>query len=202
MQPLHDHWFNINRRQMLRGASAGGLALLGQTALSQLLAADQPAAAPKKQGGGPPSLPHFPPKAKRVIYLYQEGAPSQLDTFDYKPGLKDLFDKDLPPTVRGSQRLTGMTSKQARLPIAPSIFPFAKYPNHEDGLWVSDQLKHTASVAGELCVVKSMTTEQINHSPGVTFMQTGHQLPPGGHRSGRGSLTAWAARTRTCRRLL
>ena len=183
MQPLHDHWFNINRRQMLKGAAACGLGFLGSTALSQLLAAETPAA--PKAFGGLPGLPHFAPKAKRVIYLYQEGAPSQLDTFDYKPGLEAMFDQDLPPSIRGTQRLTGMTSGQARLPIAPSIFKFAKYPNAQDGLWVSDLLKHTAEVSGELCVIKSMMTEQINHGPGVTFMQTGHQLP------GRPSIGAW-----------
>src|SRR5580693_5231869 len=113
MQPLHEYWFNLNRRQLLKSATAGGLAFLGSTALRQLMAADQPGAA-----GGPPSglpvLPHFAPKAKRVIYLYMEGAPSQLDTFDYKPELAVRFNKDLPPSVRGSQRLTGMTSGQAR----------------------------------------------------------------------------------------
>jgi hypothetical protein len=183
MQPLHDHWFNINRRQMLKGVAAGGLGLLGGTALSQLLAGEQPPA--PGQRAGRPDIPHFAPKAGRVIYLYQEGAPSQLDTFDYKPGLEAMFDKDLPPSVRGSQRLTGMTSGQTRFPIAPSLFKFARYANEQDGLWVSDLLKHTGGMAHELCVVKSRITEQINHGPGVTFMQTGHQLP------GRPSIGAW-----------
>ena len=183
MQPLHDHWFNINRRQMLKGTAAGGLGFLGSTALSQLLASENAAAS--KQGAGLPGFPSFAPKAKRVIYLYMEGAPSQLDTFDYKPGLQEMFDKELPASVRGSQRLTGMTANQTRFPIAPSIFGFSKYANQQDGLWVSDLLKHTGSMAGEICVVKSMMTEQINHGPGVTFMQTGHQLP------GRPSIGAW-----------
>src|SRR5204862_7796997 len=126
----------------------------------------------QKPAGGLPGMPHFTPTAKRVIYLYQEGAPSQLDTFDFKPGLEAMFDQDLPPSVRGSQRLTGMTSGQARFPIAPSIFKFDKYPNAQDGLWVSELLKHTGEVAGELCVIKSMMTELIKHGPGVTFMQT------------------------------
>jgi hypothetical protein len=184
MQPLHDHWFNINRRQMLKGVAAGGLGFLGSTALSQLLASDVAPPTPKPHGGLP-GFPHFAPKAKRVIYLYQEGAPSQLDTFDYKPDLAAMFDKDLPPSVRGSQRLTGMTSGQARLPVAPSIFKFDKYANQEGGLWVSELLKHTGEMAGEICVIKSMMTEQINHGPGVTFMQTGNQLP------GRPSIGAW-----------
>ena len=184
MQPLHEFWFNLNRRQLLKSATAGGLAFLGATALSELRAADGASAAPGTPNGRP-GLPHFAPKAKRVIYLYMEGAPSQLDTFDYKPELAVRFNKDLPPSVRGSQRLTGMTSGQARLPIAPSIFPFTRHSNAEDGLWVSDLLRRTGEAAGELCVVKSMTTEQINHGPGITFMQTGHQIP------GRPAMGAW-----------
>lgn len=181
MQPLHDYWFNLNRRQLLSRSAAGGLGFLGGVALSQLAAAEESAAA----HSGLPGLPHFPAKAKRVIYLYMEGAPSQLDTFDHKPDLMAQFDKDLPESVRGKQRLTGMTSGQARLPIAPSKFTFTKHPNAQDGLWVNDLLRKTGEMAGEICVVKSMTTEQINHGPGITFMQTGHQLP------GRPSVGAW-----------
>lgn len=179
MQPLHDHLFNINRRQMLKGMGAGGLGMLGSTALSQLLAAEAAG------GSSLPLFPNFAPKAKRVIYLYQEGGPSQLDTFDYKPGLKARFNEELPASVRGNQRLTGMTSGQGRLPIAPSIYQFEKHANKQEGLWVSDLLRHTGSMANELCVVKSMITEQINHGPGVTFMQTGNQIP------GRPSIGAW-----------
>lgn len=171
--------FHINRRQLLKGVGAGGLSMLGSTALSQLLAAEQlvvPTA---------PLFPNFAPKAKRVIFLYQEGAPSQLDTFDYKPGLKDFYDKDLPESVRGQQRLTGMTSGQKRLPVAPSIFKFEQHANQQDGLWVSELMRHTGQMAGEMCVVNSMTTEQINHGPGITFMQTGNQIP------GRPSMGAW-----------
>ena len=171
--------FHINRRQLLEGVGAGGLSMLGSTALSQLLAAEQlvvPTA---------PLFPNFAPKAKRVIFLYQEGAPSQLDTFDYKPGLKDFYDKDLPESVRGQQRLTGMTSGQKRLPVAPSIFKFEQHANQQDGLWVSELMRHTGQMAGEMCVVNSMTTEQINHGPGITFMQTGNQIP------GRPSMGAW-----------
>jgi uncharacterized protein (DUF1501 family) len=171
--------FHINRRQLLKGVGAGGLSMLGSTALSQLLAAERPAISTA------PAFPNFAPKAKRVIYLYQEGAPSQLDTFDYKPGLKDFYDKDLPESVRGQQRLTGMTSGQKRLPVAPSIFKFEQHANKQDGLWVSELMRHTGQMAGEMCVVKSMTTEQINHGPGITFMQTGNQIP------GRPSMGAW-----------
>jgi len=184
MQPLHDYWFNLNRRQLLDRSVAGGLGFLGGIALAQLAGAEEPAAAPAVHQGLP-GLPHFPAKAKRVIYLYMEGAPSQLDTFDHKPELVAQFDKDLPESVRGTQRLTGMTSGQARLPIAPSQFSFTKHQNAQDGLWVNDLLRKTGEMAGDICVVKSMTTEQINHGPGITFMQTGHQLP------GRPSVGAW-----------
>jgi hypothetical protein len=187
MQPLADHWFNINRRQMLKGAGAGGLAFLGGVALSQIAAAEasrtSEAAVPLASNAH--GLPHFPAKAKRVIYLFQEGGPSQLDTFDYKPQLKAQFDKDLPDSIRGGQRLTGMTSKQARLPIAPSMYNFQRYANAQDGLYVSDLLRHTGAMAKHYCVIKSMMTEQINHSPAMTFMQTGHQIP------GRPSIGAW-----------
>jgi len=176
MDPLNDRLLNINRRALLKGAGAGGLGLLGGPALGQLLAGKEPM---------PAARFHFAPKAKRIIYLFQEGAPSQIDTFDHKPGLKDFYDKDLPPSVRGSQRLTGMTSNQARLPIAPSSFQFTQHANRQDGLWVPDLLRRTGEMAGEICVIKSMLTEQINHSPAVTFMQTGHQLP------GRPSMGAW-----------
>jgi uncharacterized protein (DUF1501 family) len=176
MDPLSDRLRNINRRALLKGAGAGGLGLLGGPALGQLLAGEEPVPAVRS---------HFAPKAKRIIYLFQEGAPSQIDTLDHKPGLKDFYDKDLPPSVRGSQRLTGMTSGQTRLPIAPSSFKFTHHANRQNGLWVSDLLRRTGKMAGDLCVIKSMLTEQINHSPAVTYMQTGHQLP------GRPSMGAW-----------
>jgi hypothetical protein len=176
MDPLSDRLLNINRRALLKGAGAGGLGLLGGPALGQLLAGEDPVPAVRS---------HFAPKAKRIIYLFQEGAPSQIDTFDHKPGLNDFYDKDLPPSVRGSQRLTGMTSGQSRLPIAPSSFNFTHHANRQNGLWVSDLLRRTGEMAGDLCVIKSMLTEQINHSPAVTYMQTGHQLP------GRPSMGAW-----------
>ena len=184
MQPLREFLFNLNRRQLLRSAAAGGLAFLGGTALRELLAADRSAAAANGHPGLP-GLPHFAPRAKRIVYLYMEGAPSQLDTFDHKPNLAAQFDVDLPPSVRGTQRLTGMTSGQARLPIAPTMFQFTQHPNAEDGLWVCDLLKRTGAMAHELCLIRSMTTEQINHGPGITFMQTGHQIP------GRPAVGAW-----------
>jgi hypothetical protein len=179
LEPL----LQINRRQIL-GQVAGGLGFLGGLAASQLLHPPRAAAtqdAPTNRLG----IPHHNPKAKRVLYLYQEGAPSQVDTWDHKPGLIDWFDRELPASVRGEQRLTTMTSGQGRLPIAPSRFEFERFENDQDGLWVNRLLSHTGAMAKDLCVIRSMTTDQINHGPGVTFMQTGHPIP------GRPSIGAW-----------
>lgn len=132
---------------------------------------------------GPLNLPHFQPRAKRVIYLFQSGAPSQLDLFDHKPRLRDLRGTELPDSVRGSQRLTGMTSRQPSFPIAPSKYRFRQHG--ESGAWFSQLLPHTARVADELCLVKTVHTEAINHDPAVTFFQTGAQL------AGRPSIGAW-----------
>ncbi len=128
---------------------------------------------------------HFPPMAKRVIYLFQSGAPSQLDLFDHKPRLKDRFGKDLPDSVRRGQRLTGMTATQESFPVAPSKYKFQQ--RGKSGAWVSDLLPRTAAVADELCFIKSCYTEAINHDPAITFAQTGAQL------AGRPSLGAWVA---------
>jgi Protein of unknown function (DUF1501) len=129
--------------------------------------------------------PHFKPTAKRIIYLFQSGAPSQLDLFDYKPKLKDLFGQDLPDSVRRGQRLTGMTATQESFPVAPSKYKFRQ--RGKSGAWVSDLLPGTAAVADELCFIKSVHTEAINHDPAITFAQTGAQL------AGRPSLGAWVA---------
>lgn len=126
---------------------------------------------------------HHPPKARRVIVLFQSGAPSQLDLFDHKPGLEPLRGTDLPDSVRQGQRLTGMTSSQSRFPIAPSLFRFARYG--QSGAVLSDLLPCTAGVADQLCFIRSMQTEAINHDPAITFFQTGAQL------AGRPSLGAW-----------
>ena len=128
-------------------------------------------------------LPHFPPTAKRVIYLFQSGGPSQMDMFDYKPRLNDLRGTDLPASIRMGQRLTGMTSTQAAFPVAPPMFKFAQHG--QSGAWVSELLPHTAKVVDELCFIKSMHTEAINHDPGITFFQTGAQL------AGRPSIGSW-----------
>jgi hypothetical protein len=180
LEPL----LQINRRQIL-GQVAGGLGFLGGLAASQLLHSSRAESAATDAPAARLGIPHHAPKAKRIIYLYQEGAPSQVDTWDHKPGLVDWFDQELPASIRGEQRLTTMTSGQGRLPIAPSRFEFARFENEQEGLWVNRLLSHTGARAKDLCVIRSMSTEQINHGPGVTFMQTGHPIP------GRPSIGAW-----------
>ena len=138
-----------------------------------------------KYSSGPLSLPHFAPKAKRVIYLFQSGAPSQIDIFDYKPTLNKRNGEELPTSVRGEQRLTGMTAGQATFPMVGSIFNFKQYGN--SGAWMSDLMPHTAKIVDELCFIKSMHTSEINHDPAVTFLQTGSNLP------GRPSIGSWVS---------
>lgn len=173
----------LSRRSLLGSLSA----TLGAAALGELLAANKLPAAefvPAAQTvGGLAGLPHFAPKAKRVIYLFQSGGPSQLDLFDYKPGLTKLQGTDLPESVRKGQRLTGMTSRQASFPVAASKYRFAQYG--KSGAWVSELLPHTQKVVDDLCFVRSLHTEAINHDPAVTFFQTGAQL------AGRPSIGSW-----------
>lgn len=133
----------------------------------------------------PPRLPHFAARAKRVIYLFQSGGPSQMDLFDYKPLLANLHGTDLPDSVRQGQRLTGMTATQDRFPVARSIFSFAQHG--ASGAWVSELLPHTARTVDDLCFIKTMHTEAINHDPAVTFFQTGSQI------AGRPSMGAWVS---------
>jgi hypothetical protein len=162
----------LNRRVFLRN----GAAALSATALAGLL--------PQQAIAGPgDTFPNFPAKAKRVIYLFQSGAPSQMDLFDPKPGMKEHHGKDLPDSIRKGQRLTTMTSGQKNFPIAPSIFNFAR--QGKSGQWMSEVLPHLSKEADELCFIKSMHTEAINHDPAITFCQTGHQL------AGRPSLGSW-----------
>ena len=179
---LHD-LTRVSRRRFFAGAANTIGAALGTAALADGLSL-RPLVR-LLSGDEHQPMPHFAPKAKRVIYLHMEGGPSQLDLFDYKPGLYDLFDKDLPESVRNGQRLTGMTSGQSRFPVAPSAFRFNRYDNGGDGAWISELMPHLGSVAKELCIVRSMHTEAINHEPAITFMQTGTQQP------GRPSLGAW-----------
>jgi hypothetical protein len=129
------------------------------------------------------ALPHFAPKAKRVVYLFMSGGPSQFETFDYKPKLVDMFGKDLPDSVRKGQRLTGMSTNQSSLPIAPAFCKFNKHGQNQT--WVSDLLPYTAKVVDDLCIVKSIYSEAINHDPAITFFQTGNQLP------GRPAIGSW-----------
>jgi hypothetical protein len=128
-------------------------------------------------------LPHFAPKAKSLIYLHMNGGPSQIDLWDHKPTLQEQFDKDLPDSIRMGQRITTMTSGQARLPVAPSKFRFAQHG--ECGRWVSELLPHTASVVDELAVIKTVHTNAINHDPACTFVMTGSEVP------GKASLGSW-----------
>ena len=178
MGPIRERELFLTRRRFFARGAKTLAGAMGTTALAQLLA-------PKARGEE--ALPHFAPKAKRVIYLHMEGAPSQLDLFDWKPGLAERFDQELPDSIRQGQRLTGMTSGQSRFPVAPTMFKFTRYPNHADGAWISELMPHLGRVADRLCFVKSMRTDAINHEPAITFFQTGHQQP------GRPSFGAWAS---------
>lgn len=190
MDPIREAELMMTRRQLFGRTALG----LGTAALSRLFAigglgsiAGLAFAFDGQAHHGLPGLPNFAPKAKRVIYLFMSGGPSQLDLWDYKPKLNELFNTDLPDSVRRGQRVTTMTSGQARFPIAPSKYKFQKYDNHGDGIWVSELLPHTASVVNELCVVRTMWTEAINHDPATTYLQTGSQLP------GRPCMGAWVS---------
>lgn len=170
---------NVNRRQFLGKLSLG----IGSVALGSLLVPDLFSKGDDLAGGLPLGLPHFAPKAKRIIYLFQNGAPSQLESFDYKPKLREMHGQDLPESVRQGQRLTGMTSGQERFPLVGSKFDFKQYG--ESGAWVSELFPHTAKIVDDLCIIKTMHTEAINHDPALTFMQTGAQ------QGNRPSMGAW-----------
>ena len=182
MHHCNHHDEKYTRRDFLTKTSLG----LGALTLSSLID-------PLKTLGNniPETLPgadilgrtHFPPKAKRVIYLFQSGAPSQLDLFDYKPLLNKMNGQELPDSVRGGQRVTGMTAGQSSFPLAGSLFSFQQRGN--SGAWVSELMPYTAQIVDELCFIKSMYTEAINHDPAVTFMQTGSQF------AGRPSIGSW-----------
>src|SRR5262245_28150081 len=136
------------------------------------------------EGAALPKL-HFAPKAKNVIYLHMVGGPSQMDLYDYKPKMREYFDKDLPDSIRKGQRLTTMTSGQARFPIAPSKYKFAQ--QGKSGMWVSELLPWTSKVVDDMCFIRSMHTDAINHEPAITYMQTGNQV------TGRPCLGAWTS---------
>ena len=175
MDPRLERLQSMTRRHFFGRLSTG----IGAPALASLLMDDARA----EDSAG--VLPHFAPKAKRVIYLFQSGAPSQMELFDYKPKLANMRSSELPDSIRQGQRLTGMTATQSSFPIAPSLFKFAQHG--KSAAWVSELMPHTASVVDELCFIKSMYTEAINHDPAITFFQTGNQL------AGRPSIGSWLA---------
>ncbi len=176
MNPIDDYITLETRRQFFQKSAAG----LGGAALASLLGTEKGIAANSSFGKMPY---HHAPKAKRAIYLFMSGAPSQIDLWDRKPEMEKWFDKDLPEEVRDGQRLTTMTSKQARFPIAPSIYEFQKHG--QSGTEVSELLPHTAKMVDDIAVIRSMWTEAINHDPAITYIQTGNQIP------GNPSLGAW-----------
>ncbi|MFN7924347.1 MAG: DUF1501 domain-containing protein [Bryobacteraceae bacterium] len=159
-----------SRRELLARTGYG----LGVAALGSLLNGPAKAAT---------AFPNFAPRAKRVIFLHQSGGPSHLDLLDYKPALKGRFDQDIPPSIFGGQRITGMVAHQDRFPIVPTMYPFRQYG--DCGRWLSELLPHMGKVADKICVLKSLNTEAINHDPAITFIQTGSQLP------GRPCLGSW-----------
>lgn len=180
--PISEFLLQQNRRQFF---ASGGLRL-GSLALAGLNATGAIGNAAFGSGNLPqPGLPHFPPRAKSVIYLHMNGGPSQLDLWDYKPGLQKYFNGDLPDSVRQGQRITTMTSGQARLPVAPSKFRFSK--RGESGTWVSELLPHTGGVTDELALIRTVHTNAINHDPACTFVTTGSEVP------GRPSLGSWVS---------
>ena len=178
MDPHLEQRLLLTRRHFFGRCSTS----IGIAALATLLKEDLRGEDASRHGGLP-GLPNFAPRAKRIIYLFQSGAPSQMDLFDYKPRLAEMRGEELPGSIRMGQRLTVMTSGQSSFPVAPSIFKFAQHG--ESGAWVSDLMPHTAKVVDELCFVRSMHTEAINHDPAITFFQTGAQL------AGRPSIGAW-----------
>jgi len=173
-----EHGLNVNRRKFLASLSIG----IGSAALGSLLMPDLLGGA-NDDASFMPGIPHFAPKAKRVIYLFQNGAPSQLETFDYKPMLNKMMGQDLPASIRMGQRLTGMTASQDKFPLIGSYYKFNQHGN--SGAWVSELFPHMAKIVDDLCIVKSMHTEAINHDPALTFFQTGAQ------EGNRPSMGAW-----------
>jgi hypothetical protein len=183
---LLEHSLNINRRKFLAKLSIG----LGTAALGSLLIPDLFSGKEEMESTFAPGIPHFAPKAKRVIYLFQNGAPSQLESFDYKPMLQTMMGQDLPESIRNGQRLTGMTSQQSSFPLVGSYYKFNQYGN--SGAWVSELFPHMAKIVDDLCIVRSMHTEAINHDPALTFFQTGAQQ---GNRPSMGSWVSYGLGT-------
>lgn len=195
MTPWTAHQINLTRRQFFaqQGVRLGGLAL-ASIAGSSLARSAQGATGGNGDARSTSTssrvhqplegLPHFTPSAKAIIYLHMNGGPSQLDTWDYKPGLRDYFDKDLPPTVRGEQRLSTMTSGQSRFPVAPSKFRFQRCG--QSGIWANtDLMPHTSKIVDDITLIKTVTTGAINHDPACTFVMTGSEIP------GKASIGSW-----------
>lgn len=178
--PTPANWKSMLTRRHFFGRSASGI---GVATLASLL--NESPAAQAAEGGGLPGFPNFAPRAKRVIYLFQSGGPSQMDLFDHKPNLGELRGTDLPDSIRQGQRLTGMTSRQAHFPVAPSKFRFDKHG--ESGQEISELLPHTAKIADDICIIRSLNTKAVNHDPAITFFQTGAEL------AGRPSMGSWLA---------
>ncbi len=188
MNPLQQRAELLTRRQLLahagRPIGAAALAsLMGTLPAARGFAAAEPHSAHEQ--GGLPSLPHFAPKAKRVIYLFMCGGPSHIDTFDYHPKVRELHGQELPASIRMGQRITGMTSGQKSFPVVAPMFKFERYGEH--GTWVSEILPHVAGIVDDIAIVKSVNTEAINHDPAITFINTGVQQP------GKASLGAWVS---------
>jgi len=191
MNPFQQYQLNLTRRHFFQQGSH----LLGGAALASLLqphlfgkeasATIDPALTATIGKRAALSATHFPAKIKNVIYLHMLGGPSQMDLYDYKPKMDDWYDKDLPESVRNGQRLTTMTSGQSRFPIAPSMYKFAQHG--QSGMWMSELLPYTSKVADEMCFVRSMHTEAINHEPAVSYMQTGNQI------TGKPCLGSWTS---------
>ncbi|MEL6943868.1 MAG: DUF1501 domain-containing protein [Bacteroidota bacterium] len=173
------HHLHINRRHFLGKLSIG----LGTAALGSLLVPSLFKGNEEDIVGLPLGIPHFAPKAKRIIYLFQNGAPSQLESFDYKPKLREMYGQDLPESIRNGQRLTGMTANQDKFPLVGSKFDF--HQHGQSGMWISELFPNIAKIADDICIIRSMHTEAINHDPALTFMQTGAQ------QGNRPSMGAW-----------
>src|SRR5262245_30084914 len=181
--PLREHERYLTRRTFLGDATRG----IGAIALGSLLVRDAAVAAGDTPSprGGLPSLPHFAPRAKRVLCLFQSGGLSHVDLFDDHPALHRHAGKEIPPSVKGSQRLTGMTSNQAAYPVVPPLEGGKRCGQHGTG--ISDLLPHTQGIAADICTVKRLHTEAINHAPAITYMNTGNQQP------GYASMGAWVS---------
>ncbi len=180
MDPIREQQLLINRRHFFGRTAAG----IGAAALGSILNPGMFSALGADAGGAPVlGQPHFKPKAKRVIYLFMAGGPSQMDLLDYKPTLENLHQTELPASVRMGQRITGMTSGQSSFPVVKSIFKFARHG--KSGAWISELLPHIAGIVDDIAIVKTVNTEAINHDPAITFIQTGFQQP------GRPCMGSW-----------